>query len=185
MSLNMDMARKMRAEGKSLKEICAALAHREGAKTASHSRIEREFMHDDIKSGVIKGGFAPKNVFESDTALGAYVVLRRHEGESWGVIAARLSEQTYFPEGRVRKAFANTAQIDSAGLRIGKGGRYVEDDARFYTGSDRPTLGHEFAPGQPRLAQVPDPEADEVRTLPATAAKLVKPKRVRKATTKA
>lgn len=158
-------AQALREEKKSHKEIMEATG-------LSHSQMERAFMAQDIKAGVIKGGFLTQP--DSVTVKAAMIAKLRLEGESWGLISVRFKE----PEGRTRKAFTEATALDSKGMRIGRGGRYVADDGRFYAGSDRAKLGTELDPKLALTAQVPDPQAEAVRNLP----KLVKgaTKRTRK-----
>lgn len=154
----LDRAFALAVEGKNHKEIMAATG-------LSHSQMERHFMAIAILGGTIKGGFLKSP--ESITAKAAMIARLREAGESWGLISVRFNE----PESRTRKAFAEATGMDSKGLRIGKGGRYVSDDPRFYTGADRPKLGSELIKGVPLAAQVPDPEAVPERKLPEFAAK--------------
>lgn len=55
----------------------------------------------------------------------------RNAGDSWGLIAVKCRA----PEGRVRKAFAAATGLRSQGLRVGKGGRYLDNDPVLYAGS--------------------------------------------------
>lgn len=114
----------------------------------------------------------------SNTATAAAMAALRAKGESWGLISVKAR----MPESRARKLFAEATGIDSVGLRTGKGGRYVADDGRFYSGSDRAQYGTELVPGVPVLEQVPDPTSEAVRNLPTVANALVAPSgaRVRK-----
>ena len=164
-------AQALREGGMSHKEIM-------GQTGLSHSQMERYFMAVDIESGLIKGGFLAQP--DSLTAKAAVVAKLRLAGESWGLISVRFRE----PESRTRKQFAEASGIDSAGLRIGRGGRYLADDPRFYTGSDRAKLGTELIPTVPALKQIPDPDTEQKRTLPTVAAG-PKPKRTTKVAVKA
>lgn len=101
----------------------------------------------------------------STTAIGAQVVKARAADQSWGLIAVRAR----MPESRVRKIFTEVSALDSRGLRIGKGGRWVDDDARFYQGADRPRNGTELDPRAPVAAQVPTGEQAPTRRLPELA----------------
>lgn len=149
--------------------LAQAVAHREAGKPnkeimaelgLSHSQMERHFLALDIESGAVSGGFLDQP--KTNTAKAAIIARLRNKGESWGLISVRFKE----PESRTRKAFTEAYGIDSAGLRVGKGGRYVMDDPRFYTGADRAKLGEELDPTIPKLDQVPDPKAEPVRQLP-------------------
>lgn len=55
----------------------------------------------------------------------------RAAGDSWGLIAVKCRA----PEGRVRKAFSTASGLRSQGLRVGKGGRYLDNDPVLYAGS--------------------------------------------------
>ena len=120
-----------------------------------------------------------------DTVVAAAIARCRAADESWGLIAVRCR----LPESRVRRIFASATGISSQGLRIGRGGRYVADDPRFYSGADRPKVGTELDPGRPVLEQVPTGD-ENPRRLPVVAEALVqgttppKPRRTRKATAK-
>lgn len=142
----------LRESGQNHKEIMSATG-------LSHSQMERHFMAADLSSGAIPGGFIAQP--DSETAKGAIITRLRNAGESWGLISVRFNE----PESRTRKCFTEVTAIDSKGLRIGQGGRYVMDDCRFYTGSDRAKLGTELDPALPKLAQVPEPDAEAERKL--------------------
>lgn len=157
----MKQAHKLRAAGRNHKEIMAETG-------LSHSQMEREFMRADIENSVIAGGFL--KVPETLTEKAVTVARLRNEGESWGLISVRFNE----PESRTRKGFAEATGMDSAGMRIGKGGRYLAGDPRFYTGSDRAKLGTELVATVPALNQIPDPEATAKRVLPKIAAAKVK-----------
>lgn len=50
------------------------------------------------------------------------------EGNSWGLIMAR----TGLPEGQVRACFTEATNVQSEGLRNGKGGRFLQDNAEAY-----------------------------------------------------
>lgn len=66
---------------------------------------------------------------------GLIVEARNVEGEfsSWGWLSVRFG----MPESRVRKTFEQKANIHSDGLRIGKGGRFVEDRGEYYVDENR------------------------------------------------
>lgn len=149
----------LRAEGRNHKEIMAQVG-------LSHSQMERAFMAADITAGVIAGGFLKEP--GSVTEKGVMIARLREKGESWGLISVRFRE----PESRTRKAFAEAGGLDSKGLRIGKGGRYVADDPRPYTGADRAAKGTEFIAAKPLRPQIEaiDITAEKVaRKLPSIA----------------
>ena len=153
-----DQAWELHQAGATGAEIKAATGLNESQYVAD--RWKREMEADPAKyGGFIKG--------DSDTALAAQIVRARDAGQSWGMIFVRCQ----LPEGRVRRIFKEATAIDSRGLRIGKGGRYVADDPRFYAGADRPKAGTELKPGVALSDQVPDPEATPVRQLPTVAKK--------------
>lgn len=163
-------AQTLREAGRNHKEIM-------GETGLSHSQMERHFMAVDIESGVVAGGFLAQP--DSITEKAVMIARMREAGESWGLISVRFKE----PESRTRKAFADSG-LDSKGLRIGKGGRWVADDPRPYTGSDRAAKGSEFEAAKPLLPQIEaiDPNAEAVRVLPKVAKKRL---RTAKATQKA
>lgn len=159
----------LREEGRNHKEIMGQLG-------LSHSQMERAFMAADIEAGLIKGGFLAQP--ETQTEKGAIIARLRLAGESWGLISVRFRE----PESRTRKAFAEAGGLDSKGLRIGKGGRWVADDPRPYTGADRAALGSEFVAAKPLRPQIEaiDPNAEKVARRLPTVAKGKKPRAPRK-----
>jgi hypothetical protein len=147
----------MALEGKSQKEILEATGLNY-SQLVFHGLALRLYVDPKTFGGPITG--------DSDTVLGAQIVRARADGQSWGIIAARAG----MPEGRVRRIFKDVSAIDSRGLRVGQGGRYVDDDPRFYTGSDRSKLGTELDPQVALSAQVPEPDAPAKRDLPKVAA---------------
>lgn len=156
----------LRAEKRTNKEIMIETG-------LSHSQLERHFMAEDIDQ---YGGFLAQP--GSDTAKAALIAKLRLEGQSWGVISVRFGE----PESRTRKAFEEASGLRSKGMRIGKGGRYVSNDQRFYTGTDRAKLGSELVKAEPIAAQVPeDFDAEVTRVLPKVATLKPATKRTRKA----
>lgn len=96
-----------------------------------------------------------------------WILEQRVSGVSWGVMHA----STEVPESKLRTIFERNHGVASAGLRIGKGGRFLTYDGhgepRYYLGN-RKGIGVEFRPD----AQRPDPEkvaatADQAKsTLP-------------------
>jgi len=75
---------------------------------------------------------------------------------SWG----ELSALTGLPESRIRKTFAEYTGVDSEGLRMGKGGRWLNDDQQWYMG-ERPDdlrrvkAGTDFIAGKAGKAEAP------------------------------
>jgi len=159
----MELVAGMRLEGKPWKDVYAECEAR-GWKV-SHVQAEFAALHAELKAGR-HGGYFP--VQASDTAWAAVIAKARTEGQSWGMIAARAN----MPEGRVRRIFKGSTALDSRGLRIGKGGRFVDRDPRFYVGA-RAKGGTELDPNKAIQEQVPDPEAPPVYTLPQRAEALV------------
>jgi len=153
-----DLAWKLFQDGRTGAEIKAETGLNESQYVAD--RWKRQMQADPAQYGGFITG-------DSETALAAQIVRARDAGQSWGMIFVRCQ----LPEGRVRAIFKNATQIDSKGLRIGKGGRFVADDPRFYAGADRPKAGTELLPGVPVLNQVPDPADTPERRLPEVAKK--------------
>lgn len=84
----------------------------------------------------------PKLVFDTtgkgEATIGKAIAAMRNEGgefASWGWIAVRCD----LPESRVRKLFTLHTNVRHDGLRIGKGGRFVQDEGAYYTGPNRKT----------------------------------------------
>lgn len=99
---------------------------------------------------------------------------------SWGLLSVRCSK----PESFLRKTFAQYTGVDSEGLRMGKGGRWLNDDASFYRG-ERPDelarvkAGTDFEAGKAGKVEAPTMVATKpakVRPTKAAAAKARKGK---------
>lgn len=85
----------------------------------------------------------------------------RNQGVSWGVIGVRLN----VPESRVRSAYKEATGTLSEGQRVGRGGRWLNNDQSLYqdvlqtTGTTIPTeYGRRFASiaaSQQRLLKLP------------------------------
>lgn len=69
----------------------------------------------------------------------------RAKGESWGYLAVRANR----PEGSVRKAYAEATAIKSQGLRVGKGGRFLDRDPLLYL-EEHKKAGTAIPVGTPR-----------------------------------
>lgn len=137
------------------------------------SQYERHFWAVDIAAGRISGGFwkSPDTLTEK----AAMIARAREAGESWGLISVRFGE----PESRTRKAWEDSG-FSSKGMRIGKGGRWVADDPRFYAGFDRAKLGTELVKGKPIAAQVPAQDEEPKRVALKAVQQAVQPAPVRK-----
>lgn len=105
---------------------------------------------------------------------------------SWG----ELSALTGLPESRIRKTFEQYTGVDSEGLRMGKGGRWLNDDQSFYMGERPDALarvkaGTDFQAGKAGKVEAPTmvpttegatPKVRKVRPTKAAAAKARKGK---------
>lgn len=163
-------ADKMKKAKATNKEIMAATG-------LSHSQLEIHLVHQEIAN---YGGYL--TVPESVTAWVAGIAKLRTENQSWGVIACRFK----VPESRIHRVFRESG-VRSHGQRIGKGGRYIADDQRFYTGADRAKLGSELVTVKPIHDQLPeDYDAQPKRVLPTLAknGKATAARKPRKATAK-
>jgi hypothetical protein len=75
---------------------------------------------------------------------------------SWGELSALIG----LPESRIRRTFEEYTNVDSEGLRMGRGGRWLQDEPSFYRG-DRPDeyarvkAGTDFIKGQAGKAEAP------------------------------
>jgi hypothetical protein len=69
----------------------------------------------------------------------------RHANQSWGYIAVRCNK----PEAQVRKQYAEATGTKSQGLRIGHGGRWVNNDPVLYLDEAKMT-GTAIPVGTPR-----------------------------------
>lgn len=174
-----DVAYEMFLDGKTNQEIKEATG-------IGYSPMWLDRTRRQIAEGRISGGFIKTHddlgMELSATAVAAQIARYRADNESWGLIAVRAN----MPEGRARRIFAKATGIDSRGLRIGKGGRWVANEPAFYTGGDRGKLGTELDPHAPVLTQVPagDEEvAERHLTERAVALEAELSKLVKKATT--
>lgn len=168
----------------STESVARAIAMHEGGSTVAEIKAETGLNYSQAwlawtatlieADPTLHGGFI-KVEGESVTAVAAQIVRARDADQSWGLIAVRCQ----IPESRVRKIFAEATAIDSKGLRIGKGGRWVADDPRFYSGADRAKLGTELDPALPVHAQVPDGKAAPTRMLPVKAQEFAPKAKVR------
>ncbi len=109
----------------------------------------------------------------SDSA--ATVAAIRHarlvEGNSWGLLMAR----TGLPEGQVRGCFTAATNVQSEGLRNGRGGRYLQGNAEAYkpapkVGWVRPTeagvkLPAEILAGLLEAGAVDGADVDELKAM--------------------
>lgn len=100
----------MRADGYGMKDILAATG----------------LNHTQAEIAVRRAALAPEafRPFSQEN-----VVALRAEGESWGMIGVRLN----VPESQVRRAFKAASGTLSEGQRIGKGGRFLNQDGVLYS----------------------------------------------------
>ena len=94
---------------------------------------------------------------------------------SWGELSALCG----IPESRIRRTFEEYTNVDSEGLRMGRGGRWLNDDATFYRG-DRPDdlskvkAGTDFVKGKAGKEEAPtmgapkaEPKAKRAKRAPS------------------
>lgn len=87
--------------------------------------------------------------FDSKAVLGEVVrTLRMDEGVSWGEISVRLN----MPESQVRAVFRHNSTVKDVGLRIGRGGRWLNGDPTLYQ-AHRAKEGA-FVPGTIKRAEL-------------------------------
>lgn len=89
---------------------------------------------------------------------------------SWGELSARAGT----PESRLRKQFEQYTGVSSEGLRMGKGGRWLNDDMTFYRG-ERPDelakvkAGTDFEAGHAGKVEAPTMLAPKAKVRPTKA----------------
>lgn len=98
----------LRQSGAKMKQIMAETG-------LNHSQAERAIMKATLTT-------ADAEAFEaSGTDLASRVRAARKAGTSWGVIGILAGE----PESKVRRAWTEATNLESKGLRIGRGGRFA------------------------------------------------------------
>lgn len=93
----------------------------------------------------------------------AAITAARAADQSWGYIAVRFNK----PEAQVRKQYTEATGVKSAGLRIGRGGRWLDGDAVLYQ-DERKVIGIAIPQGTPRAAyrDLIESHADYLEKLP-------------------
>lgn len=140
----------------------------------SHSQADRAWYVSELNPNRVISQ-APKFAAMTEAAQDAFVLEMRVKGESWG----RISLTIGLSESATQTRFSKAAGVAAEGLRVGKGGRFLEDDPRRYVGNQK---GNGVQDPKPRTvtAEEAAKRADKKSVLPAklTAAK----KRAAKAT---
>lgn len=72
----------------------------------------------------------------------------RMQGCSWGEISVRFDYHE-FPESKIRRMFKEASGMESVGLRVGRGGRFLLGEPEFYQDEHRKP-GFEFEAGTAR-----------------------------------
>lgn len=98
----------LKADGMKLKAIMAATG-------LNHSQVERAILKATLTEADVEA-------FEAlGTDLASRVKAGRKNGLSWGLMGILAG----VPEGQVRKAWTEGTNLESKGVRIGKGGRFA------------------------------------------------------------
>lgn len=79
---------------------------------------------------------AAQRIKESDRTGATVRKLRDEEDNSWGLIQVRFGFREY-TEGRIRKMYEEASGVKAIGLRIGRGGRFLNGDQVLYAGDRR------------------------------------------------
>lgn len=108
---------KMRADGAKWPEVLKATG-------LTHVAAEYGVLNATEKRRI---AFTPENV----------VMLRDKEGRSWGYITVVTGQGS--SESKVRNTYRDAANVESQGLRVGKGGRFYRRDQLLYDGELKPT----------------------------------------------
>jgi hypothetical protein len=165
---------------KACASYCQGMADGKGSKALlkatglSHSQADRAWYLSPLN---------PKHVTDqsaqfaamTEAQQNAFVIEMRTKGESWG----RISLTIGLSESATQSRFSTAAGIAAEGLRVGRGGRFLEDDPRRYVGNQK-GLGVQDPKPRTVTAEEAAKRADRKSVLPAklTAAK----KRAAKAT---
>lgn len=136
----LDKAITLRVEGYGMKQILATTG-------LSHSQAELAIMAFEYYIGA--GGTAVEPTAQNAADLRAL-------GISWGRISVMMGLQAdrpmpSTPESKVRRMFVDATDTESVGLRIGRGGRWFDQDASLYEENLKAT-GTRFAKGEARSA---------------------------------
>lgn len=134
-----DKAVEMKLAGKGWKEIWEKTQ-------LTHSQADLAWYRYQAQQN---GTYIPEKfqaMTEEDQAR--WILEQRINGVSWGVMHA----STDVPESRLRTIFEKNHKVASEGLRIGKGGRWLAAEPRYYLGNNK-GIGVEFDPDNGR----PDP----------------------------
>lgn len=142
------------ADGKGSKELLKATG-------LSHSQADRAWYVSELNPKRVTpmvSEFAAMTEAEQNLL----VLKMRADGESWG----RISLTIGLPEGTTQTRFSNAAGIAAEGLRVGKGGRFLEDDGTRYVGNQK---GNGVEDPKPRTvtAQEAAKRAEKKSVLPA------------------
>lgn len=186
----MKVATDPKAADKALKRYCDLMADGKGTKAAleatglSHAQADLAWYGDPRNPNhVVPNSVKLPEVPDKDSD-GYIVALRRrglmvaemrvgehtsHKGKllSWGQIAVVAG----LTESAVRAAFKATG-IDSAGTRKGRGGRWLSDEPRFYTGNRKAIGVEDAAPRRLNPTEVMATSGEAKSVLPAATQKL-------------
>lgn len=185
-----------KAEGKSNEE---ALKRAKGKAEVGHAILDLNWYADPRNPGAVTQ--IPSTKAAPEALLAEVTVALRagsgwdghYEGQalSWGRIAVAIGYFAYgdlkSPEGRVRRLFETGTknQVASAGTRIGRGGRWLDNDPTLYPGNHK-AIGVESpkprAEDRKVLAEGAEEYTSKVKALGAKKVKATK--RTRKAATK-
>lgn len=169
---------------KALKTYCDHMAAGKGSAQAlkltglNHCQADLAWYADVRNPKAVK--FDPTFATKTETAQKAQLVQLRLAKTSWGCLAVI----TGWSESKVRNFFGRTTGLASEGMRIGRGGRFLSAEPRFYLGNMK-GIGIEDAKPRSVDPKVAMAKADTVTTkLPAlvkaarkgTAKRVSKPK---------
>lgn len=123
---------------KAITAYCQGMKDGKGSKALlkatglSHSQADRAWYISPLNPNQVKDqsvAFAAM----TDAAQDAFVIEMRVKGESWG----RISLTIGLSESATQTRFSKAAGIAAEGLRVGRGGRFLEDDGSRYLGNQK------------------------------------------------
>lgn len=152
---------------KAITAYCQGMKDGKGSKNLlkatglSHSQADRAWYVSPLNPNRVVDQSA-KFAAMSEAAQGVWVLELRADGQSWG----RISLTIGLSESATQTRFSTVAGIAAEGLRVGRGGRYLEDDPRRYVGNQK---GNGVQDPKPRTVTAEEAlkRADKKSVLPA------------------
>jgi len=147
------------------KQYCQGMKDGKGSKVLlkatglSHSQADRAWYASELNPNRVISQ-ATEFAAMTEEQKNAFVISMRIAKASWGKISLTTGES----ESATQTRFSRSSGIAAEGLRVGKGGRFLEDEPRRYLGN-RKGLGIEDA--KPRMVKPEEAmkDADKVKSV--------------------